>query len=243
MRQSQQLIGMPIISIMDGKEIGKVKSLLVNPESGKVEFLVIHNERWTLGVKVLPFRQVQGLGDYAVMTESESAVIDLSEDTLANELKTKGVSIIGNRVITAAGQFLGEVVEYYVNAESGKVEGCVVEKESNDQQVLNAEFIITMGKEILIVKKESVENLINKSEFDHMSVPQANQEEVDRVDKPLIFSKDTVNITGKRVTADVYDENGDVIVPEGEVVTEDIVERVKRIGRNKLVELTLKIAE
>ncbi|ERI11298.1 hypothetical protein HMPREF0083_00614 [Aneurinibacillus aneurinilyticus ATCC 12856] len=234
---------MPIISIMDGKEIGKVKSLLVNPESGKVEFLVIHNERWTLGVKVLPFRQVQGLGDYAVMTESESAVIDLSEDTLANELKTKGVSIIGNRVITAAGQFLGEVVEYYVNAESGKVEGCVVEKESNDQQVLNAEFIITMGKEILIVKKESVENLINKSEFDHMSVPQANQEEVDRVDKPLIFSKDTVNITGKRVTADVYDENGDVIVPEGEVVTEDIVERVKRIGRNKLVELTLKIAE
>ncbi|MCI1693859.1 PRC-barrel domain-containing protein [Aneurinibacillus aneurinilyticus] len=243
MRQSQQLIGMPIISIMDGKEIGKVKSLLVNPESGKVEFLVIHNERWTLGVKVLPFRQVQGLGDYAVMTESESAVIDLSEDTLANELKTKGVSIIGNRVITAAGQFLGEVVEYYVNAESGKVEGCVVEKESNDQQVLNAEFIITMGKEILIVKKESVENLINKSEFDRMSVPQANQEEVDRVDKPLIFSKDTVNITGKRVTADVYDENGDVIVPEGEVVTEDIVERVKRIGRNKLVELTLKIAE
>lgn len=243
MRQSQQLIGMPIISIMDGKEIGKVKSLLVNPESGKVEFLVIHNERWTLGVKVLPFRQVQGLGDYAVMTESESAVIDLSEDTLANELKTKGVSIIGNRVITAAGQFLGEVVEYYVNAESGKVEGCVIEKESNDQQVLNAEFIITMGKEILIVKKESVENLINKSEFDRMSVSQANQEEVDRVDKPLIFSKDTVNITGKRVTADVYDENGDVIVPEGEVVTEDIVERVKRIGRNKLVELTLKIAE
>ncbi|KIV59170.1 hypothetical protein AM501_29835 [Aneurinibacillus migulanus] len=243
MRQSQQLIGMPIISIMDGKEIGKVKSLLVNPESGKVEFLVIHNERWTLGVKVLPFRQVQGLGDYAVMTESESAVIDLSEDTLANELKTKGVSIIGNRVITAAGQFLGEVVEYYVNAESGKVEGCVIEKESNDQQVLNAEFIITMGKEILIVKKESVENLINKSEFDRMSVSQANQEEVDRVDKSLIFSKDTVNITGKRVTADIYDENGDVIVPEGEVVTEDIVERVKRIGRNKLVELTLKIAE
>jgi uncharacterized protein YrrD len=242
-RQSQQLIGMPIISIMDGKEIGKVKSLLVNPESGKVEFLVIHNERWTLGVKVLPFRQVQGLGDYAVMTESESAVIDLSEDTLANELKTKGVSIIGNRVITAAGQFLGEVVEYYVNAESGKVEGCVIEKESNDQQVLNAEFIITMGKEILIVKKESVENLINKSEFDRMSVSQANQEEVDRVDKSLIFSKDTVNITGKRVTADIYDENGDVIVPEGEVVTEDIVERVKRIGRNKLVELTLKIAE
>ncbi|CEH28229.1 Uncharacterized protein BN1090_A2_00647 [Aneurinibacillus migulanus] len=234
---------MPIISIMDGKEIGKVKSLLVNPESGKVEFLVIHNERWTLGVKVLPFRQVQGLGDYAVMTESESAVIDLSEDTLANELKTKGVSIIGNRVITAAGQFLGEVVEYYVNAESGKVEGCVIEKESNDQQVLNAEFIITMGKEILIVKKESVENLINKSEFDRMSVSQANQEEVDRVDKSLIFSKDTVNITGKRVTADIYDENGDVIVPEGEVVTEDIVERVKRIGRNKLVELTLKIAE
>nr|WP_264760790.1 PRC-barrel domain-containing protein [Aneurinibacillus migulanus] len=237
------MIGMPIISIMDGKEIGKVKSLLVNPESGKVEFLVIHNERWTLGVKVLPFRQVQGLGDYAVMTESESAVIDLSEDTLANELKTKGVSIIGNRVITAAGQFLGEVVEYYVNAESGKVEGCVIEKESNDQQVLNAEFIITMGKEILIVKKESVENLINKSEFDRMSVSQANQEEVDRVDKSLIFSKDTVNITGKRVTADIYDENGDVIVPEGEVVTEDIVERVKRIGRNKLVELTLKIAE
>ena len=71
MKRSQELIGMPIISIMDGKEIGKVKNLLVNPASGVVDFLTVHNERWTLGIKVLPFAHVGGLGDYAVMTENE----------------------------------------------------------------------------------------------------------------------------------------------------------------------------
>ncbi|WP_171253192.1 PRC-barrel domain-containing protein, partial [Acinetobacter baumannii] len=52
MKQSKQLIGMPIISIKDGKEIGKVKSLLINPDVGAVDFFIVHNDQWTLGIKV-----------------------------------------------------------------------------------------------------------------------------------------------------------------------------------------------
>ncbi len=243
MKQSQELIGMPIISIMDGKEIGKVKSLLVNPESGMVEFFIIHNERWTLGMKVLPFAHVKGIGDYAVMTESESVVIDLSEDALASELKAKGIQIIDSKVITTAGQFLGKITEYYVNKENGKIEACVVEDKGREG-VLAAEFIITVGKEILVVKEEGSKNLLDKQQFaGGADTAVLLEDEPVKEGKSLPIFQDTPDLTGKRIVADLYDEQGALLLAEGEVITSEVMERVKQMGRDKLVELTLKVAE
>ncbi|AMA72111.1 MULTISPECIES: PRC-barrel domain-containing protein [Aneurinibacillus] len=287
MKRSQELIGMPIISIMDGKEIGKVKNLLVNPASGVVDFLTVHNERWTLGIKVLPFAHVGGLGDYAVMTENESSVIDLSEDTLANELKAKGIQIIDSKVITTAGQLLGTVTEYYVNKENGKIEGYVVEKEGNEPGVLASAFIITIGKEILVVKEESNANLLDEQQFAGEEQPLISEEhpfgreektlisdeqsfvkEEQQVagdtvtqeegtikkeipfekewmakEQPLPLFKNLPNLTGKRLTTDLYDEQGKLLLAKGDVITAEVMEQVKQLGRNKLFELTLKLAE
>lgn len=258
MKQSQQLIGMPIISIMDGKEIGKVKSLLINPDVGAVDFFIVHNDQWTLGIKVLPFRHVKGLGDYAIMTESESSVIDLSEDALAGELRTKSIQIIGSRVITTAGRLLGQITEYYVSDRSGKIEGCLVEIEGEQPKVLGKDFIITIGKEIIIASDEGVANLRSQDEFKNGMAERAEKLEEMQESRPQSLSavpvqstykeqilgfKDELNLTGKKLTTDLYDERGELILPEGEVVTKEVVERVKSMGRNKLVELTLKIAE
>ena len=36
MKKSQEIIGLPVFSIMDGKKIGQVKDLVINPE-GRAE--------------------------------------------------------------------------------------------------------------------------------------------------------------------------------------------------------------
>lgn len=39
MKSSAQVIGLPVISIQNGVQLGQVKSLVVNPEKGTVDFL------------------------------------------------------------------------------------------------------------------------------------------------------------------------------------------------------------
>jgi sporulation protein YlmC with PRC-barrel domain len=36
MKKSQEIIGLPVFSIMDEKKIGQVKDLVINPEEGKI---------------------------------------------------------------------------------------------------------------------------------------------------------------------------------------------------------------
>ena len=38
MKKSTEILGLPIISISEGMEIGKVKSLVINPEKGSLRF-------------------------------------------------------------------------------------------------------------------------------------------------------------------------------------------------------------
>ena len=37
MKKTQEVIGLPVISICDGSEVGKVKELVVNAEKGAVD--------------------------------------------------------------------------------------------------------------------------------------------------------------------------------------------------------------
>lgn len=89
MKKSTQILGQPIISISEGAEIGKVKSFVINPDKGSVDFLTIEHEDWQVSVKAIPFKKVVGIGEYAVTVESDRAVIDLNEIPIADQLVNK----------------------------------------------------------------------------------------------------------------------------------------------------------
>lgn len=57
MKTSAQIIGLPIISIADGGQIGTVKLLIINPEKGSVDFLTIEQEDVAFGLKAIPFKK------------------------------------------------------------------------------------------------------------------------------------------------------------------------------------------
>lgn len=41
MKKSQQILGLPIISISDGNEVGKVKNVVLNAEKGAIDYFVV----------------------------------------------------------------------------------------------------------------------------------------------------------------------------------------------------------
>ena len=42
-----------LLSIVDGRKIGQVKDLIINPEEGKVDYIMVSNGSWYVGAQVL----------------------------------------------------------------------------------------------------------------------------------------------------------------------------------------------
>ncbi len=76
MKKSVHILGLPIISITEGKELGISKSLVIDAAKGMITALVIEDEDWYRGVKILPYTSVIAIGDDAItITSSESIFI------------------------------------------------------------------------------------------------------------------------------------------------------------------------
>ncbi|KQL48881.1 hypothetical protein AN963_03550 [Brevibacillus choshinensis] len=247
MKQSKEVLGKPIISIFAGKEIGKVKNFVINPDLRSIEFIIVQNDQWDFGIKAVPFKLVEGLGDYAVTIDSESAVIDLADIPIANELLSKNIQIKGTRIISRKGHHLGQISEYYFDPETGKILGCILDK-PDAPSVLPEAAVITFGKEITVISDEGDQPLVSDEAFrnEKIETEPAAIEETTIAQEPVSSAVDELDLEeliGKTLSANLYDPSGELIAAEGSVITAEIVNQTKAMGSNKALELALKAAE
>lgn len=269
MKRSIEIVGLPIISIIDGQEIGKVKSLVINPEKGSVDFLTIEHEDWQVSVKAIPFKKVIGIGEYAVTIESESSVIDLNEIPIANSLVNKKIRITNTKVMTRKGQLLGEVLEYFVDDETGNLLGTLL-KVADREVALASDSVLTYGKDIIIVKEdasdkflESVEYLVNPQvavtieetaedaiiteaplQSNTASMEEINRQAKEEDEEIAALKQRQIEILhGKRVLKDIPGNNGDVLIVEGTILGEAEITRAQEEGPNVIVELSMNVED
>ena len=296
MKKSTEIKNIPIFSIMDGKEVGNVRSLLINADKGIVEYLIVDTTSLQFGIKAIPFDKIEGIGDYAVTIESDAAILELSDTPSAHDMLVKNIQIVNNKVMTKKGSLLGNVSEYYIDEISGKILGCVLASNSElDGKIILEDCILTFGKEVVVVVEEIMDKLISFEEFMKANgingkkpngaaviTTQAVKEQLVVAPKtdanvpPSIEikqpeqeqQKSTVNgatlstsageeadvakqfedrqalfLKGKRVTRDFLGEAGEVIITGGSILTEEHILKVKALGRNKLLELSMSITD
>lgn len=243
MKNSTQINGLPIISILDGNTIGKVKSLVINPDKGSVDFLTIEHEDWQVSVKAIPFKKVIGIGEYAVTVDSESAVIDLNEIPIANQLVNKKIKMVNTKVMTRKGELLGESIEYYLDDESGNILGMQL-KVGNEEVALPADAVVTYGKDIIIVKEDAASQFLNTPAELEISQSINEDIEVDSEKKDEVKAlkeKQIELMQGKKALKDIVDRNGQVIIPAGTMLTAADIERVQTEGPSFVVELSMNV--
>lgn len=243
MKKSAEMKALPIISINDGSEIGRVKSLVINPEKGSVDFLTIEHEDWQVSVKAIPFKKVVGIGEYAVTVENENAVIDLNEIPIANQLVNKKIKINDTRVMTRKGQMIGNIQEFYVDDETGAIVSLELQSKDNTY-FLATEHVLTFGKDILIVNEDAVEYF--KDSFDQLSDPEpVFEEKVEALPQQhgleTIKSKQTELLEGKSVTEDIYNLEGDLLIAKGSSLSESDIKAAQEAGPSVFVDLTMNI--
>ncbi|WP_170270194.1 PRC-barrel domain-containing protein [Heliorestis acidaminivorans] len=154
MINSKSLPGISVISIDDGKEIGFVRDLLINPEKIEIEGLLIEPEDWYYGAKILHFDAIQGIGEYAAIIEDANILQSLQERPDLVKWIEKKVHLIGSRVLTSNGVLIGQVKEFFINS-AGKIMAIVIEPldKALGERLISIEQIVKMGRQILLVDK------------------------------------------------------------------------------------------
>lgn len=156
MKKTAEILGLPVISITEGKELGHVKELVVNAAAGTVAAIVVDDGKWYLGAKLLPFGAVAGIGEYALTIDSSSHVISITAAPELEALLAANVKVIGSKVLTRSGRIQGKVTEFNFDL-SGKIVSCEIEESTGSVVQINGQQVITYGKEVLIIAEGSAE--------------------------------------------------------------------------------------
>ncbi|REJ10739.1 PRC-barrel domain-containing protein [Halobacillus trueperi] len=247
MKKSIEIIGFPIISISAGEEIGRVKSIVINPEKGSVDFLTVEHEDWQVSVKAIPFQKIIGIGKYAITVESTHSILDLNEIPIANQLINKKVYIKGAQVMTRVGELVGEITEYYVNETNGQIISVDVTTGDQDSIEVSSEYIITYGENLIILNEEFSTGEVEARNPKEASAPveikksfhfstTANQERVNDLDR-----KQDELLEGKQATKNIVNSQGETVVTEGTVLTKTEIDHLKQYGPSVMVELSMNV--
>lgn len=149
MKKSVEIIGLPVISIDEGRELGTVKELVINPTEKEVTALLVEDTKWFMGAKTFPFSSISGIGQYAVTIEKGDSVSSVLDSPELLELLNIDVKIIGSKILTKTGQIQGKVVDIIVD-DAGKIITCDVEDMNGTMTTISSDQVVTFGKEVTI---------------------------------------------------------------------------------------------
>ncbi|SHI29434.1 Uncharacterized protein YrrD, contains PRC-barrel domain [Anaerovibrio lipolyticus DSM 3074] len=176
MKKSVEIIGLPVISITEGRELGMSKGLLVDAKNGAIAAIIIEDEDWYRGVKLLPYSSVVAIGEDAVTVVNSETILTLENAGDYETMMDENVKVIGTKAITKSGTIQGNVVEIYVG-EGGKIEKCEIEASDGSLSEITSDQISIFGKQVTIIDSEK--------KTDELSAAPAESTEV-AVEAPVV---------------------------------------------------------
>lgn len=150
MKKSVEILGLPIISITEGRELGMSKTLLIDAKNGSVAAITIEDEDWYRGVKLIPYESVIAIGDDAVTVTNSENILTLDDAGDYEQLLDDNIRIIGTKAITKSGSIQGKISELYIG-DDGKIEKCEITAPDGTTSDVTADQISIFGKQVTVI--------------------------------------------------------------------------------------------
>lgn len=165
MKPSRKFLSLPIISLSEGQHIGYVKGLVIDAGTKSLAALIIDPKGFFKDQRIIPYSKVVSVGEDAITIDKGGHVEKSASLPEILSLIKEKLSIIGTRVITQSGKTLGIAEEYYINPETGaitqiEISGGKLEGLLNGKALLQAEYISTIGQDVIVTQKGSETHLV-----------------------------------------------------------------------------------
>ena len=237
----KELMGMPVISIEKGEEVAKIHDIIYNAEQGRlIGFFVTRGgglfssgESFYLGADDL-----HALGEDAVTVDTAQVLTPL-KGISKSPVEEAGQPVLGKRLLTEGGKFLGNVEDVLVERETRRVvayevSGGLWQDMMRGQSDVPVSRVTTIGKDVVVVPDivedqvmEPTGGLIATAETAKEKAAAAYETAAEKVEQvrtevsTALEDKEARYALGKTAGRDVKDDAENIIVREGEVITEE----------------------
>lgn len=207
MKKTQKILGLPVVSISDGLEVGKVKSIIINAERGAIDYIVVDSGIQIFSARVIPMDDVLGIGEYALTIENEGVITDISRIPEAIQLLQNDIKVKGTKVLTKKGRLIGEIGDIYIDEDDHcKIKGLEFIDDITQKQlkIIPRDTVITFGKNLTVVKEDIEASLLDTpSQLD----PEGEYQDFEKKNNPYAVETESISFGEAAIATDTYGES------------------------------------
>lgn len=165
MLKAKDIMGLPVIEVTAGKQLGNVKDFLLDSKDWSLQGILLETKHWFSSPRYVECQDVISFGEDAITIKDEQCVKGFESSVEMNCLLNGNRKIKGLPVITVNGNQLGLVEDVYFGEELGKK---IIGYELTDGFIsdltegrfwLPAPEHITFGEDAIIVPLHSDQDL------------------------------------------------------------------------------------
>ncbi|MDN5348155.1 MAG: hypothetical protein PWP65_1719 [Clostridia bacterium] len=154
MPRGREIVGLPVIDLEQGEELGRIQDLLCDPHRRLVNSLVLASAKLPYGTRLVKFEQVQTQGADAFAVSSSRLLAGIAPDNLVKWQKIKGTPIFN-----VQGSEIGTLEDIIVEVPSGKMEamevsGGLISDILDGRKTIGIDRVLTWGPDAIIVQEE-----------------------------------------------------------------------------------------
>ena len=151
--------GLPVITMAEGKQIGKIDDLIIDPERKAVSWLRLHSGGMLGGERLwVSTEAVHGVGEDAVTINAEADARAPADAPEALALVKAKRGVIGNKVMTENGERVGEVRDYEFDPDTFALTSLSVPPGMNvvgEILMIPGDKVLTIGKDMIVVAADA----------------------------------------------------------------------------------------
>lgn len=224
MKKGLMLIGLPVIAIEEGKKVGQVIDLLINPHTMRLAFLLVGQDSRYIDLRLLSFPEVIGLGEYAVTTENEEELYCVEDRPEVRECLEASIDVMNKIVLTRRGDLEGMVEDFCIDDRSGEIIELEYKAVRHDMRLekIKIQDIVSLGQDVVIIQEgRQIQRTNCGGEAGALSAALPPQKKQGAV---LFKQKQRQFLMGKEVQKDIFNGRNQVIIPKGTVVTGEVLD-------------------
>jgi len=159
MRKGKSLIGVKVLSEIDGADLGRVRDLVFDHDANQVLALLM-SEKDLFGLidaQIIPWSQISHIGPDAITVLSSNSRIKAGEDARVKGIMNRNTALSGTRIYTTDGKDLGTLADTYLDDTTGHIDGYeisggFVSDTMTGKRFLPSDHDLTLGKDVALVE-------------------------------------------------------------------------------------------
>lgn len=122
MQKIKELLGLPVINLSTGKQMGEVKDVIIDTSNYRMVGVLLYHAGWFHSGKGILFEEFNSVGADSITVEDETAIVDEAQ-LVADDQALMNEEILGKHIVTTDGTTIGTLSDICVDTATGELTG------------------------------------------------------------------------------------------------------------------------